>query len=1003
MSGLHTLSGALAAQKRVTEGTTGNLTASGSNAESGFVSYCKTSVVPTGRGGSNFGGMSVRTQQRITEHGSIVGSASATHIAISGDGFMPVAASGSSSDEILFTRLGTFDVDKSGALVNENGYTLKGWKLDDAGRRPGDRLSSDARSFSDMSSLDSVTVKSLSGKPKATSEVALDMRLNAAADTVKGSGQVYSFSSDDVLNSGISESDLIVPSSTGISIDDKLTIAVGNDGQEETYVYGGVVSSFNIAKTAIAGVTNIGDTFKTAGPSIFGQGHRLRVQVSNNAIVDLKFVSGAARAESLEFNSLSSLKDALNKVEGVIARIAGDTLFIGPKNGSDSVTFSNCDTTDFVTALGLSNIKAANPGENRYASLATLKSMLQANSDLKAVKATSGGIDVSALKPTDSIKFTASSSRSHDIAYISATETDRATADEAAKSALYKIHAAYNGLKAGDHIRLTGLTGQAIFGGVAPVPTPNGIYTVVSADDGGFVLAAGRYIDCGGVGTSVTEAVAAGAKWQKVTGTSSATFTAAAAATATVANNSDDMTLDVGAFNALHHVLNGLAAGEVVFISGLGLVGGVSVPDGYYRVTAVDPAAPGTFRINILAAIGPAAGIVGVAIGHNFNITRVGVSAQDHTIDGSRTFTPAALPNRVRVTMRNHGFSVDDYVAFGGIASLDERSFKIVSADSHGFEIELADAAEANALVGLAVMPVGAYVDFRGKFDQAVGLMQDKDGVSLDAIYDANGGPGRNLATAKFAGIWEQSINLYDELGVVHSLKIAFAKIGTNQWATQLFVPKDPVTGKYPIDGLQQDGIIASGVINFNGSGAIQSIDGNIKDAIGLKWTSGASETTFKLNFGQIADATTTTIFNQAGVKHVSGENAAFSIDQDGYAPGKFVSLKVNPDTGELIASYDNGHTQAVYQIPLCYFPAPNALTAVGGATYKASFESGGAILKKSGEDGVGHFVSNALEQSNIDTTDEMANLIASGQLFSLISSAFAKMSELEESFIRKM
>jgi flagellar hook-basal body protein len=1011
MAGIAAIGSAIGEINRSLGTGAGNIAASGADAEKGFITRYKAKVVPNGKGGQQFAGVMTKTKQRISEQGDIVGSSKSTHIAINGSGFMPVSLSGDTK-EIVYTRLGDFDVDRNGNLVNSSGYALRAWKLDDLERKPGQRGNSDTRGSAETTSLDLVNVRSLTSKPKATKVISMDARLDASADTIKGAGQVFRFRSEDSFNYAIADKDVIVPSGRGMSQGDKITVKVGDSGENVDYVYGGVASSFNVKTTPILGVTDIATEFKSADFAAADKavlGDKIRVKVGVEASVDLKFVSTTPSASKGEFNSLASLRDALNHVKGLTARISGDTLYVAAKDGSSAVTFVDVGhgNSHFVEKIGLSDIAAAAAGVKRFSTTARLRELMQDNANLRVISAEGGGLDITAKKPTDGITFTSESVRKNDIKYISATQADPATAAGARNLAKYRIAAPQNRLVEGDHVRITGLAGNAIFGGggVAHI-IPDGIYTVLAADEGGFYLAADTIINCGGAGQSRSEAVAAGATWQKVTGSSSATYPAAAGSTASIANGANTMTLDIGAFNGAGHALSGLAANDVVYISGLGAVDGheatVSVPDGYYRVAAVN-AAVGTFQIQTYgnAANANLAAAAGVAVGHGFNITKIGTSGGDeHTVTESATFSNPG-GTTLRVNMRNHSFNIDDYVSLGGgiNGAVDNKIFKIISATDEYFDIELETPADA-AAVALLPMPAAAYIDFRGKLDENIGFRQDKDGTVIDAVYSPTGGEGRNLATATFDGIWEQSIVTYDDLGVPHNLRIAFAKVGIREWAVQVYAIKDPITAEYPVTGTT-DGILASGTIFFDGQGAIQSIDG-INREINLNWRSGSSPTSIKLNFGQTADDKSTSIFTNGGLKHVKGDNEVFSLEQDGYAPGKFIGLSVDAETGSLIASYDNGQTQAVYKIPVCYFAAEDGMEPVGSATFKATFASGDVVLKDSGDDGVGRYTGSAKEQSNIIQVEEMSDLVQNVQLLSLNASALSSVIKSQEEFIRR-
>ncbi|MAQ85999.1 MAG: flagellar hook protein [Maritimibacter sp.] len=105
----------------------------------------------------------------IERGGAIIGTSSATDLAIDGDGFFVVMKDPLNTDESNFflTRAGSFEVDKDGYMVNSAGYYLAGYGYDDDGSIAG----VDRNGFG---SLDAVNTKiaSLTAEPSTESTIA---------------------------------------------------------------------------------------------------------------------------------------------------------------------------------------------------------------------------------------------------------------------------------------------------------------------------------------------------------------------------------------------------------------------------------------------------------------------------------------------------------------------------------------------------------------------------------------------------------------------------------------------------------------------------------------------------------------------------------------------------------------------------------------------------------------------------------------------------------------
>lgn len=104
----------------------------------------------------------------------------------------------------------------------------------------------------------------------------------------------------------------------------------------------------------------------------------------------------------------------------------------------------------------------------------------------------------------------------------------------------------------------------------------------------------------------------------------------------------------------------------------------------------------------------------------------------------------------------------------------------------------------------------------------------------------------------------------------------------------------------------------------------------------------------------------------------------AFSVSnlsQDGYTAGELLGISISP-SGVITTRYSNGESQARGQIALADFRNVQGLTPTGGGNWIETFASGQPVL---GEPGVGKFGglrSGALEESNVDLTAELVNMM---------------------------
>ena len=92
--------------------------------------------------------------------------------------------------------------------------------------------------------------------------------------------------------------------------------------------------------------------------------------------------------------------------------------------------------------------------------------------------------------------------------------------------------------------------------------------------------------------------------------------------------------------------------------------------------------------------------------------------------------------------------------------------------------------------------------------------------------------------------------------------------------------------------------------------------------------------------------------------------------------PGVTLSSSTFGSDGKLRGVYSDGVQREMAQLAMADFNNPMGLEKVGETAYRASANSGVAVLGGSGENRNGTFVSGALEMSNVDLAAEFTNLI---------------------------
>jgi len=105
---------------------------------------------------------------------------------------------------------------------------------------------------------------------------------------------------------------------------------------------------------------------------------------------------------------------------------------------------------------------------------------------------------------------------------------------------------------------------------------------------------------------------------------------------------------------------------------------------------------------------------------------------------------------------------------------------------------------------------------------------------------------------------------------------------------------------------------------------------------------------------------------------------SAFSVEnlvQDGYTTGRLSGLDVDK-SGILFARFTNGEAQTLGQVALANFNNTEGLKPMGNTMWAQTFETGEAVIGAPGTASLGDITSGALEESNVDLSEELVNLI---------------------------
>jgi flagellar hook protein FlgE len=118
-----------------------------------------------------------------------------------------------------------------------------------------------------------------------------------------------------------------------------------------------------------------------------------------------------------------------------------------------------------------------------------------------------------------------------------------------------------------------------------------------------------------------------------------------------------------------------------------------------------------------------------------------------------------------------------------------------------------------------------------------------------------------------------------------------------------------------------------------------------------------------------------------AGTTQYGGNFGVNTLTQDGYTSGRLNSTSTSAD-GTILGRYSNGQSRAMGQILLSNFTNPQGLQPVGNNEWVETATSGGPLMGTPGSSRLGVLQSSATEDSNVDLTAELVNMITAQRTY---------------------
>lgn len=292
------------------------------------------------------------------------------------------------------------------------------------------------------------------------------------------------------------------------------------------------------------------------------------------------------------------------------------------------------------------------------------------------------------------------------------------------------------------------------------------------------------------------------------------------------------------------------------------------------------------------------------------------------------------------------------------------------AADTYNMEYQLRDA-NGNTVLGPTTQVVvfdsttGQLLTVNGNPPAAIQIQDTTLGINFN--FDMTS-ITQNNSTSTVAStvdsnrkptIISGSVTVFDSLGNAHILTLRYTKVDDNSWRWSASVPDSS-------GGLSGN----TGSISFNPDGSINTIIPN-PPVLTFTPNGGASAQNIILNFGE----------NFSGITQTSANSVLSALSQDGSAASSLSNLSIDK-YGYIIGVFSNGQSRKLAQIMLATFPNLNGLLSVGENLFTVSANTGEALIGEPGESTGTTIQSGALEQSNVDLSEEFTRMIVSQRGF---------------------
>ena len=252
---------------------------------------------------------------------------------------------------------------------------------------------------------------------------------------------------------------------------------------------------------------------------------------------------------------------------------------------------------------------------------------------------------------------------------------------------------------------------------------------------------------------------------------------------------------------------------------------------------------------------------------------------------------------------------------------------------------------------GVSPKPTGR-MDIEMNLDSRKGVTVPVAGAAIDF----NDAATYNNAT---------SLTLYDAKGQEVALTYYFQKTATDTW--NVFATANGVS---VLGAPNAPNPISTITFAADGSGPVSPV-GPITFTVPAGVNNAGADTL------QLAGIT----LNTGGATQFGSAFSVTDLRQDGFSSGQLVAIAIE-NNGIITARYSNGQSRPAGQIEVATFRNPQGLQPSGSNAWSRTYASGDPVTGVPGDGNLGVLQSGALEESNVDLTGELVQMITAQRIY---------------------